>query len=111
MAETLARMVRDGVAQRETNPNDRRGSLVSLTRRSRARLSKARAALVQADCEAMAGLTDPEKALLRQLLERVVRNLESPGASGSPADERQPMPARGVPDVVSKHVSTPGRTS
>jgi DNA-binding MarR family transcriptional regulator len=99
MAETLARMVRDGVAQREPNPNDKRGTLVSLTRRSRARLSKARAVLVQADREAMAGLTDPEKALLRRLLERVVRNLESPGASGSPTDERQPMPALRVPGV------------
>ncbi len=76
MAETLARMVRDGVAQREPNPNDGRGTLVSLTRRSRARMPKARAALMKANCEAMAGLTDAEQALLRQLLERVVVNLE-----------------------------------
>ena len=31
MAETLVRMVRDGVAQREPNPNDKRGTLISLT--------------------------------------------------------------------------------
>jgi DNA-binding MarR family transcriptional regulator len=111
MAETLARMVRDGVAQREPNPNDRRGTLVSLTRRSRARLSKARDALVEADCEAMAGLTDPEKVLLRQLLERVVANLESPSASGSPANERQPVPAPEVPGVVRKRTSAPRRIS
>src|ERR1700684_3978572 len=42
MAETLARMVRDGVVQREPNPADKRGTLVSITRRSRARLPKAR---------------------------------------------------------------------
>jgi DNA-binding MarR family transcriptional regulator len=77
MAETLARMVRDGIAQRAPNPDDRRASLVSLTRRSRARLPKARDALVEANAEAMAGLTDAEQALLRQLLERVVRNLEA----------------------------------
>ena len=76
MAETLARMVRDGVAQRQPNPNDGRGTLVSLTRRSRARLPKARAALMEANREAMAGLTDAEQALLRQLLERVVVNIE-----------------------------------
>jgi DNA-binding MarR family transcriptional regulator len=111
MAETLSRMVRDGVAQREPNPNDKRGTLVSLTRRSRARLSKARDALVEADREAMAGLTDPERALLRQLLERVVRNLESPSASRSPGGERQPMPTHGLPDVVRKRASTPRRTS
>jgi MarR family transcriptional regulator, transcriptional regulator for hemolysin len=86
MAETLARMVRDGIAQREPNPNDRRGTLVSLTRRSRARLPKAREALLQANREAMAGLTDAEQALLRQLLERVVRNLESPGDTARSAD-------------------------
>jgi DNA-binding MarR family transcriptional regulator len=111
MAEALARMVRDGVVQCEPNPNDRRGTLISLTRRSRARLSKARDALGQADREAMAGLTEPERALLRQLLERVVANLESPSASGSPADDRQPMPALGVPSVVSKHASAVRRTS
>jgi MarR family transcriptional regulator for hemolysin len=69
-------MVRDGVAQREPNPNDGRGTLVSLTRRSRARLPKARAALMEANREAMAGLTSAEQALLRQLLERVIVNIE-----------------------------------
>jgi DNA-binding MarR family transcriptional regulator len=88
-------MVRDGVAQREPNPNDKRGTLVSLTRRSRARLSKARVALVQADREAMVGLTDAEKAVLRQLLERVVRNLESLGGSEPSSDEGQPTRADG----------------
>jgi len=92
MAETLARMVRDGVAQRQRNPNDARGTLVSLTRRSRARLSKAKAALVQADREAMSGLTDEEKWLLRHLLERVVRNLESLGGSDLSSAEK-PTPA------------------
>jgi DNA-binding MarR family transcriptional regulator len=96
MAETLARMVRDGVAQREPNPKDKRGTLVSLTRRSRARLSKARAALVQADSGAMGGLTDGEKALLRQLLGRVVRNLEAFSGSGASSDEGQPVPAHAV---------------
>src|SRR5271154_6678399 len=100
MAETLARMVRDGVAQRKPNPNDRRGALVSLTRRSRARLSKARDALVQADREAMAGLTNAEKALLRQLLARVVANLESLSGSELSSDEGQPIPALGGPRAV-----------
>jgi DNA-binding MarR family transcriptional regulator len=79
MAETLARMVRDGVAEREPNPKDGRGTLVSLTRRSRARLPKARAALMEANREAVAGLTEAEQALLRQLLERVVVNIERVG--------------------------------
>ena len=84
MAETLARMVRDGVVQREPNPADKRGTLVSITRRSRSRLPKARAALVEADREAMAGLSDAERALLRDLLQRVAKNLEAASESGPP---------------------------
>jgi DNA-binding MarR family transcriptional regulator len=76
MAETLARMERDGVIQREPNPNDKRGTLISLTRQSRARLPKAKTALIESEREAMAGLSKAEEVLLRDLLERVVRNLE-----------------------------------
>jgi DNA-binding MarR family transcriptional regulator len=105
MAETLARMVRDGVAQREPNPNDGRGTLVSLTRRSRARLPKARAALMEANREAMAGLTDAEQALLRQLLERVVVNLER-------ISEKEPKSVEGPPvHAATARVPTARRTS
>lgn len=97
MAETLARMVRDGVAQREPNPNDGRGTLVSLTRRSRARLPKARSALLEANREAMAGLTDAEQALLRQLLERMVVNIER-------ISEKEPKRVEGSP----VHAATAG---
>jgi MarR family transcriptional regulator for hemolysin len=77
MAEMLARMERDGVVQHEQNPDDKRGILISVTRRSRARFPKAKEALVEGEREAMAGLTDAEQVLLRELLQRVVRNLES----------------------------------
>jgi len=77
MAEMLARMERDGVVQREPNPKDGRGSLTSLTRRSRLRLPKARAALIQGEHEAMAGFSAEEKELLLALLQRVVSNLET----------------------------------
>ena len=50
---------------------------------------------MQADREAMVGLTDAEKAVLRQLLERVVRNLESLGGSELSSDEGQPTRADG----------------
>jgi len=75
MAEMLARMERDGVVEREPNPDDKRGSLTSLTRKARARLPKARAALMEGERDAMAGLSDEEKALLLSLLKRVVQNL------------------------------------
>jgi len=77
MAEMLARMERDGVVQREPNLKDRRGSLTSLTRRSRRRWPKARMELIQTEKEAMAGFSAAEKETLRCLLERVVSNIES----------------------------------
>lgn len=77
MAETLVRMVRDGVVERAPNPNDRRGSLVSVTRQARTRFPKAREAIVGAEEAAMAGLSASERETLRDLLKRVVANLES----------------------------------
>lgn len=82
MAEMLARMERDGVVQREPNPDDKRGSLTSLTKSARARLPKAKAALLQGEQEAMAGFSEEERALLLSLLRRVVENVEA----GSPGD-------------------------
>jgi DNA-binding MarR family transcriptional regulator len=76
MAEMLARMERDGVVEREPNPEDKRGVLISLTQRSRARLAKARATLVEGEREAMGGLSLAEQRQLRDLLQRVVKNIE-----------------------------------
>jgi DNA-binding MarR family transcriptional regulator len=77
MAELLARMERDGVVQREPNPEDKRGSLTSLTRAARARLPEAKAALWRGEDEATAELNEREKATLIKLLQKVVRNLET----------------------------------
>jgi DNA-binding MarR family transcriptional regulator len=77
MAELLARMERDGVVQREPNPEDKRGSLTSLTRAARARLPDAKEALWQGEDEATAELSEREKATLIKLLQKVVRNLEA----------------------------------
>jgi DNA-binding MarR family transcriptional regulator len=79
MAETIARLVRDGMVQRDPNPDDKRSTGISLTRLSRARFPKARTVLIESEREAMAGLSDDEKALLRHLLKRVLENLETRG--------------------------------
>lgn len=76
MVETLTRMERDGLVRREANPDDRRGKLVSLTKKSRARFPKAAAVLVEGEREAMAGLSESEKSLLCELLQRIVTNVE-----------------------------------
>ncbi len=77
MAETLVRMQRDEMVKREPHPEDKRASVISLTRRSRARFPKAMASLMHGEARATAGLGDDEKAVLRDLLERVVMNLEA----------------------------------
>jgi DNA-binding MarR family transcriptional regulator len=76
MAELLGRMERDGVVQREPNPEDGRGSLTSLTRKARARWPKAKGALMQGEHDATAGFSAEEKAQLISLLQRVLDNLE-----------------------------------
>lgn len=77
MAEMLARMERDGIVEREPSPNDKRASLTSLTRRSRARLPKAKSAMMQGEHDALAGFTEAEKQTLHALLLRVAANLEA----------------------------------
>jgi|SRR5580658_1768694 MarR family transcriptional regulator for hemolysin len=75
MAEMLARMARDGLVQREPNPDDKRGSLTSLTRSARTRFPRARETLMEGEREAMAGFSDEEKALFLKFLQRLVSNL------------------------------------
>jgi DNA-binding MarR family transcriptional regulator len=82
MAQMLARMERDGVIERAPDPADGRASLVSLTRRSRARLPRGKAALMQGERDATAGMSEEEKATLVRLLRRVVENLAATGDEG-----------------------------
>jgi MarR family transcriptional regulator, transcriptional regulator for hemolysin len=79
MAETLSRMQRDGVVRRARNPNDKRANLFSVTRAARARFPKARMALVQCERRVMAGFAAADEKALRELLKRVVRNLDDAG--------------------------------
>jgi len=76
MAELLARMEREGLIERTPNPEDKRGSLTKLTRSGRARLSKAKAALLENEALATAGLAADSKATLIQLLQGVLANLD-----------------------------------
>ena len=90
MAETLRRMERDDLVQREPNPQDRRGSLVSVKRQTRTRWPRAMAALIECDRQAMAGLSDAEQIVLRDLLMRVVKNLDKSGIDLSNAAPCEP---------------------
>jgi MarR family transcriptional regulator, transcriptional regulator for hemolysin len=90
MAETLARMVRDGVVDRQPDPRDGRASLVSLSRRSRQRLAGARRALMTADAKAMAGVSGEDLAAICAVLQRIVENVERLAADDRGAVRAQP---------------------
>lgn len=76
MAELLTRMERAGLVEREQNPEDKRGSLTSLSRSAKTRFPKAAQALQEGERQAMAGFSDDEKALFMQFLRRVMKNLD-----------------------------------
>ena len=95
MAELLARMERDGVVRRMDDPDDGRGSLISLTASAMERLPRMRETLMRGESDAVAGLTAREVATLRALLKRVVSNLEAieDPTLEAPVDE-QPRPRK-----------------
>lgn len=76
MAELLTRMERAGLVEREQNPDDKRGTLTSLSRTARSRFPKAAEALHEGERRAMAGFSDDEKALFIRFLQRVMKNLD-----------------------------------
>ncbi|MBE1162198.1 MarR family winged helix-turn-helix transcriptional regulator [Dyella acidiphila] len=76
MAQTLARMERDGWIERSPDPEDGRSSLVSLTRNAKARLPKLRQALDADREQVLAGFSKQEAATLVHLLQRLNQNLD-----------------------------------
>ncbi len=76
MAQTLARMARDGLIRRAPDPTDGRSSLVSLTKKALARMPALRAALHAGRAELVEGFSDAEVATLCDLLKRLNRNLD-----------------------------------
>ncbi len=76
MAQLLGRMERDGLILRAANPDDQRSSLISLTKRARKRLPRAKEILLEGNAEALRGFTEEEVATLCGLLRRVVKNLD-----------------------------------
>ncbi|ACK50344.1 transcriptional regulator, MarR family [Methylocella silvestris BL2] len=76
MAQLLARMERDGMIQREPDPDDRRSSLVSLTKKAKSLLPAGRAILRRSNEEMTRGLSPDEVETLVSLLRRVLANIE-----------------------------------
>lgn len=76
MAQMLARMERDGLIKRATDPADGRSSRISLTATAKARLPAAIATLLQGNQEALEGFSDREARQLTDLLTRLIGNLD-----------------------------------
>ena len=79
MAALLLRMERDGLIVREPHPSDKRASQISLTKKAKSRLPLAREVLGEVAAQATAGFSEGERATLKELLRRVVNNLNQAG--------------------------------
>lgn len=72
MANTLARMERDGLIRREANPGDARSQTIRLTETGRAARDPAIAAAGAVNAEMLAPLSDEERRALMSMTRRVV---------------------------------------
>lgn len=72
MANTLARMERDGLIRRETNPGDGRSQRIRLTAAGRAARAPAVAAAEAVNAEMLAPLSEAERRVFLSMTQRVV---------------------------------------
>ena len=75
MANTLNRMVRDGLVAREPDPRDSRASRIELTDKARALKKPAKAAVRAVNARAMSGLSRKEEDRFSDLIGRVISTL------------------------------------
>lgn len=80
MAQTLSRMERDGLIQRQPDPGDRRGSLISLCPADAGKMDAIVETLLQGNEEALTGFEETERTVLVSLLHRLIGNLEAMAA-------------------------------
>ena len=80
MANTLARMERDGLVIRRPDPADGRSSLVSLTPLGQERAALAFAAAKDLNATSVADLSPQEREQLYDMLRRIIAALERDGA-------------------------------
>jgi DNA-binding MarR family transcriptional regulator len=90
MANTLARMERDGLIARQPDPADRRSARVTLTPVGREQAAAALDSARAVNEIAVAGFTPAERKALLDLLRRVAENLGRDSEESPP-----PLPTRG----------------
>ena len=77
MANTLARMERDGLIAREPHPEDRRAQCVRLTDTARALEGEAKAAATAANEQALAGFSKTERARFLDFMQRAIAAMQA----------------------------------
>jgi len=75
MAALLARMERDRLIARKSDPTDARARLVALTPRAKSVLASVKEAMAAVVEEAMIGISEADRNVLAMSLQRVVHNL------------------------------------
>jgi DNA-binding MarR family transcriptional regulator len=83
----IDRLVTRGLAERHPDPDDRRGALVSLTDRGRELFEAAAPAHLANAQELLAGLSEPERKRLGELLGKLLYTLEDHGPDDHLASE------------------------
>jgi len=76
MAALLARMERDRLIARKSDPTDARARLVALTPRAKSVLASVKAAMAAVVEEAMNGISEADRNVLVMSLQLVVHNLK-----------------------------------
>ena len=77
MAATLTRMERDGLIQRQPDPNVGRSSLVSLTPAAQKKVKAVEAAVSKVNDRALSGLSEKERATFMTALDAIIRALQT----------------------------------
>ena len=77
LANTLARMERDGLIVRTPHPGDRRAKIVRLTDKAKSIRDDAYAAASETNDQAMAGFSAEERLKFVEFMQRIVRTLKT----------------------------------
>jgi DNA-binding MarR family transcriptional regulator len=80
MTKRLDRMAEAGLVERRPDPSDRRGTLVTLTRKGGTVVNRAVETHVDNERRLLAGLTRADRRALNDVLRKLLRTLEQPGA-------------------------------
>ena len=77
MTNRLDGLERAGLVERQPDPNDRRGTLIELTKKGKAVLDRALAVHLQGEAQMLAPLSSDEQRCLAGLLKKLLMGMES----------------------------------